>query len=97
MEIAYYSHDLDDSLVSGLLSEEAVERVRVWSQTGAPSSKRAATPAAPPLLYHPLPHRPPDLGRRQTTEEKIRQSRVQSADDVRSEPKPSFNTRPAAG
>ncbi len=89
-EIAYYSHDLDDGLVSGLLSEKRLNReVRVWSQTA-----RAVIKACGPL---------PDERRRsyiirclidlqirdvvQTTEEKIRQSLVQSADDVRSRTK----------
>jgi len=35
-EIAYYSHDLDDGLASGLLSETLLDReVRVWSEAAA--------------------------------------------------------------
>jgi len=90
-EIAYSSHDLDDGLDSGLLSESALESsVRLWRQA-AESVRRQ---------YGELP----DERRRSftirciidlqvkdvvtTTEALIARSGVQSADDVRRHPKP---------
>ena len=90
-EIAYYSHDLDDGLSSGLLSEAQLsEAVRIWHEA-ADAVKRD---------YGELP----DESRRhfiirciideyvrdvvETTEEKIRAAAVQSADEVRGQPGP---------
>lgn len=90
-EIAYYSHDLDDGLDSGLLSEARLGReVRLWNQ--ARHTVRGE--------YGDLP----DECRRyfiirclidvqvrdvvNTTEDRIRQERVHSAEDVRRQAKP---------
>ena len=90
-EITYYSHDLDDGLDSGLLSEKQLNReVRLW---------RHATRAVE-REYGPLP----DECRRyfiirciidlqvkdvvHTTEDFIRRAGVSSADEVRLQPRP---------
>jgi dGTPase len=89
-EITYYSHDLDDGLDSGLLSEKQLNRqVRLWRQATRTVERE----------YGPLP----DECRRyfiirciidlqvkdvvHTTEEFIRQAGVSSADEVRLQPK----------
>lgn len=85
-EISYYSHDLDDGLDSGLLSERPLSRqVRVWAQAARQVKKEFGTP--------------PDESRRYFTirtiidqqladviansERLIIAAGVQSADDVR--------------
>jgi dGTPase len=90
-EITYYSHDLDDGLDSGLLSEKQLDRnVRVWREARRTVERE----------YGSLP----DECRRYfiirwiidlqvkdvvtTTEKLIRQAGVGSADDVRLQPKP---------
>jgi dGTPase len=90
-EIAYYSHDLDDGLDSGLLSEKQLNRqVRLWHQSTRTIERE----------YGKLP----DETRRyfiircitdlqvkdvvQTTEARVHAAGVASADEVRLEPKP---------
>ncbi len=90
-EIAYYSHDLDDGLDSGLLSEEQLNReVRLWRQAARSVEKEYG--------------RLPDECRRyfiircitdlqvtdvvNTTEMLVREAGVDSADAVRRQPKP---------
>ena len=90
-EITYYSHDLDDGLDSGLLSEPRLRReVRLWGQAHRAMAK----------LHGPLP----DECRRYfiirclidehvkdvvaTSEEAIRRARVRSAAEVRACRKP---------
>jgi dGTPase len=85
-EITYYSHDLDDGLASGLLTEKRLERdVQVWAEAARSVRKE----------YGPLP----DECRRYfvirciidcevkdvvyTTEQRVAAARVRSADDVR--------------
>ena len=85
-EITYYSHDLDDGLDSGLLSEtELCRHVRVWAQAARLVKKEFGNP--------------PDESRRyfiirtiidmqladviETSERLIGAAKVQSADDVR--------------
>ena len=97
-EITYYSHDLDDGLDSGLLSEKRLcKDVRIWRQATRMVVKE----------YGELP----DECRRyfiirciidmqvkdvvETTEEKILKAGVQSADDVRLQPKPLVQYSPA--
>ena len=89
-EITYYSHDLDDGLDSGLLSEKRLHReVRIWHQAARTVKKE----------YGDLP----DECRRyfiirciidgqvrdvvETTEKRLQDSGVQSADDVRLQPR----------
>ena len=90
-EITYYSHDLDDGLDSGLLSEKQLSRrVRIWRHSARTVEEQ----------YGDLP----EECRRyfiirciidgqvrdvvQTTEQRIVDSRVGSADDVRRQSKP---------
>jgi len=96
-EITYYSHDLDDGLDSGLLSEkDLAKNVRVWAQ-------------AAKLVKKEFGH-PPDESRRYfiirtiidmqiadvitTSERLIAAAGVQSADDVRRQPKPLIQYSP---
>jgi len=88
-EISYYSHDLDDGLDSGLLSEKQLNRdVRIWQQASRTVSREYG--------------RLPDECRRyfiirciidlqvrdvvETTEKRISAANVTSADDVRRHP-----------
>jgi dGTPase len=90
-EITYYSHDLDDGLDSGLLSEKQLQReVRIWREASRTVQRQHG--------------RLPDECRRyfilrcitdgqvrdvvNTTEERIREAGVQSANDVRLHPRP---------
>jgi dGTPase len=90
-EITYYSHDLDDGLDAGLLSETALGRgVRLWRQATRTVEKEYG--------------RLPDECRRcfiirclidmqvtdvvQTTEKRIRRARVKTVADVRRQPRP---------
>src|SRR5881628_2428801 len=90
-EITYYSHDLDDGLDSGLLSEKLLSRqVRIWRHSARTVEEQ----------YGELPEECPryfiirciidgqvrDVV--QTTEQRIVDSRVRSADDVRRQSKP---------
>jgi dGTPase len=96
-EITYYSHDLDDGLDSGLLSEKELgKNVRVWAH-------------AAKLVKKEFGH-PPDESRRYfiirtiidmqiadviaTSERLIAVAGVQSADDVRRQPKPLIQYSP---
>jgi dGTPase len=96
-EIAYYSHDLDDGLDSGLLSEKQLNReVRLWRQAARSVVRE----------YGALP----DECRRSfiirciidlqvkdvvnTSEGRIRAAGVASADEVRRQPKPSVDYSP---
>jgi len=89
-EIAYYSHDLDDGLDAGLLSEQALRRdVEIWSRASKQIQRAHG--------------RLPDECRRyfiirclidsqvkdvvETTGEHIAASGVESADEVRSQPR----------
>jgi dGTPase len=97
-EITYYSHDLDDGLDSGLLSEKLLSRdVRIWREAARQVVKE----------YGELP----DECRRyfiirciidlqvrdvvKTTERRILKAGVQSADEVRLQPKPLAAYSPA--
>lgn len=89
-EITYYSHDLDDGLSSGLFTEKQLQRdVPLWAEAARSVRKQ----------YGPLP----DETRRYfiirciidcevkdvvyTTEKRVAAASVQSADDVRLQPK----------
>ena len=90
-EITYYSHDLDDGLDSGLLSEKKLaSQVRIWRQSAR--------------TVHDEYGELPDECRRyfiirciidgqvrdvvRTTEKRILDAQVRSADDVRRQPEP---------
>jgi dGTPase len=85
-EIAYYSHDLDDGLDSGLLSEEKLEQgVRLWRETARcvreehghlPDECRRSF-----IIRCVIDSQVRDVVC--TTEARIREAGVQSADDVR--------------
>ena len=85
-EITYYSHDLDDGLDSGLLSEkELCRHVRVWAHAAKlvkkeygnlPTKAAAISSSAPSLTC-----RSRDV--LATSERLIQPPKVQSADDVR--------------
>lgn len=97
-EITYYSHDLDDGLTSGLLTERQLERdVEIWHQAARRVKRQ----------YGKLP----DEVRRYfiirciidnqvkdvvlTSEERIRAAGVTSADEVRQQPRPLIQYSPA--
>jgi dGTPase len=90
-EITYYSHDLDDGLDSGLLSEAQLARhVRLWRQaTGSVRREYGALPDECRRYF--IIRCIIDLQVRdvvETTEKFIRAARVASADDVRRQVRP---------
>ncbi|MBL9128784.1 MAG: deoxyguanosinetriphosphate triphosphohydrolase [Verrucomicrobiales bacterium] len=85
-EITYYSHDLDDGIDCGLLSEAALERdVEVWRLAAAlVRRKHPRVPVGTRRFFTIrviIDEQVKDVVR--TTEAAIRSSRVASADDVR--------------
>jgi dGTPase len=97
-EITYYSHDLDDGLTAGLLSEKALgANVAIWRQAAALVKRQ----------FGALP----DESRRyyiirciidvevknvvETSEALIREAGVRNADDVRRQPRPLVRYSPA--
>ncbi|EEF61241.1 deoxyguanosinetriphosphate triphosphohydrolase [Pedosphaera parvula] len=85
-EITYYSHDLDDGLDSGLLSEKQLNKdVRIWRQATRTVEKQFGDLADECRRYFIIrciiDMQVKDVV--ETTEEKIRRAGVQSADDVR--------------
>jgi dGTPase len=97
-EIAYYSHDLDDGLDSGLLSEAQLNRkVRLWRQA-ARTVAREHGPLADECRRYFTIRCITDLQVKDvvtTTEKLIRKARVASADDVRLQPKRLVQYSPA--
>jgi len=90
-EITYYSHDLDDGLDSGLLSENKLSRqVRIWRQ--AARTIREEYGELPEECRRYFIIRCIIDGQVRdvvgTTENRILDSRVHSADDVRRQPRP---------
>ena len=85
-EIAYYSHDLDDGLESGLLSEKDLEaKVRVWAQA-ARQVRRTQGRLADECRRYFIIRTIIDLQIRDvvnTSEKLILQAKVGSADEVR--------------
>ena len=85
-EITYYSHDLDDGLDSGLLSEtELCKHVRVWAQAARLVKKEFGNPPAEPRRYFTI-RTIIDMQLADviaTSEKLITAAKVQSADDVR--------------
>lgn len=96
-EITYYSHDLDDGLDAGLLSEtELRRRVRVWAQAARLVKKEYGDPAAEPRRYFTI-RTIIDLQLADviaTSERLIAAAGVQSADDVRRHAKPLIRYSP---
>lgn len=90
-EIAYYSHDLDDGLTSGLLSEKNLRRdVRIWAQADRTIKREHG--ALPEECRHYFIIRCLIDGQVKdvvhTTEQRLRATAVQSADEVRLQPRP---------
>ena len=90
-EITYYSHDLDDGLTSGLLSEKKLRRdVRIWAQADRTIKREHGD--LPEECRHYFIIRCLIDGQVKdvvlTTEERIRAAGVRSADEVRLQPKP---------
>jgi dGTPase len=88
-EIAYYSHDLDDGLDSGLLSEAQLNRkVRLWRQA-AQTVESEYGPLADECRRYFIIRCITDLQVKDvvtTTEKLIRKAGVASADEVRLQP-----------
>jgi dGTPase len=90
-EITYYSHDLDDGLDSGLLSEKKLNReVRIWHQ--AARTVRTEYGELPDecrwyfIIRCIIDGQVRDVV--ETTEKRIAAAKVKSAEDVRLQPKP---------
>jgi dGTPase len=85
-EITYYSHDLDDGLDSGLLSEmDLRKQVRLWAQAAKLVRKQFGTPPDESRRYFTI-RTIIDMQLADviaTSEKLITAARVQSADDVR--------------
>lgn len=90
-EIAYYSHDLDDGLDSGLLAEERLERsVRLWRQA-ARTVEREFGKLPEESRRYSIIRRITDLQVRDvvtTSERLIHKAGVGTADEVRLKPRP---------
>jgi dGTPase len=97
-EITYYSHDLDDGLDSGLLSEKQLDRkVRIWREARRTVEREYGTLPDECRRYFII-RWIIDLQVKDvvtTTEKLIRQAGVESADDVRLQPKPLVQYSPA--
>jgi len=96
-EITYYSHDLDDGLDSGLLSEtHLAKNVRVWAQA-ARTVKKAHGALPDECRRYFIIRTIIDLQIRdvvETSERLIQKAGVQSADDVRRFAKPLIHYSP---
>jgi dGTPase len=90
-EITYYSHDLDDGLDSGLLSETQLSRaVRLWRQATRIVEREHGQLADECRRYFII-RCITDLQVKDvvaTTERRIRRAGIESADDVRRQPRP---------
>ena len=96
-EIAYYSHDLDDGLDAGLLAEaELTRHVRLWAQAARLVKKQFGRPPDEPRRYFTI-RTIIDLQLADviaSSERRITDARVQSADDVRRQPRPLIQYSP---
>ncbi len=96
-EITYYSHDLDDGLDSGLLSEkELCKNVRVWAHAAKLVKKEFGNPPDESRRYFTI-RTIIDMQLADviaTSEKLIAAADVQSADDVRRQPKPLIQYSP---
>jgi dGTPase len=89
-EITYYSHDLDDGLDSGLLSEAQLRRhVALWRRASKQVEKEYGSPDEESRRYFIIrciiDLQVSDVV--ETTERRIQRSGVESADDVRRQPR----------
>jgi dGTPase len=90
-EITYYSHDMDDGLTSGLLTETQLDReVRIWHQAARQVKREHGTLPDEVRRYFIIrciiDGQVRDVV--ETTEERITGARVRSADDVRRQREP---------
>jgi dGTPase len=96
-EITYYSHDLDDGLDSGLLSEKELTRhVRVWAHAARLVKKECGNPPEESRRYFII-RTIIDMQLADviaTSETRITAAKVQSADDVRRFAKPLIQYSP---
>ncbi|MDR3459378.1 MAG: deoxyguanosinetriphosphate triphosphohydrolase [Verrucomicrobiae bacterium] len=96
-EITYYSHDLDDGLDSGLLSEqELCKHVRIWAQAAqSVKKKHGKLPEESRRYFIIRTLIDMQIGDVLATSERlITKARVQSADDVRRFAKPLIQYSP---
>jgi dGTPase len=97
-EIAYYSHDLDDGLDSGLLSEAQLKReVQVW-RLAAQTVEKEFGPLPDECRRYFIIRCITDLQVKDVvtyTEARIQKSGVRSADAVRRQPRPLVRYSPA--
>jgi len=96
-EITYYSHDLDDGLDAGLLSEAKLRRqVRVWAQAAKLVQREFGVPPAESRRYFTIrtiiDQQLADVIA--TSERLLVAAKVQSADDVRRHAKPLIQYSP---
>ena len=85
-EIAYYSHDLDDGLESGLLSEQKLKRnVQIWRDASAQVEKQFGKLPPESRRYYAIRCIIDDQVRDVVTaaETALRKARVKTADDAR--------------
>jgi len=96
-EIAYYSHDLDDGLDAGLLTEAALSRhVRVWAQAAKRVRRKFGRPPDESRRYYTI-RTIIDLQLADviaTSEQRIAAAKVQCADDVRRHANPLIRYSP---
>jgi len=90
-EITYYSHDLDDGLTAGLLSESKLSRdVAIWRRSARFVQRHYGKPPAESRRYYIIrciiDEQVKDVVL--NTEQHLRQRGVTSADDVRRQAKP---------
>jgi dGTPase len=90
-EIAYYSHDLDDGLDSGMLCEKKLRRdVKIWSQADKEVRRKHGTLPDECRRYFIIrcliDSQVKDVV--ETTETAIAEAGVQTADDARVQPRP---------
>jgi dGTPase len=90
-EVAYYSHDLDDGLDSGLLDEAHLRKhVRLWRKVSARVAKQCGDLPSESRRYYIIRSIIDDQVRDvvTTTEANIARAKVKSADDVRLRARP---------
>jgi dGTPase len=97
-EVAYYSHDLDDGLDAGLLDEKKLRRAaKIWNDAARTVRKQFGDLPEECRRYFiircVIDEQVKDVVN--TSEKRIRDSMVKSADDARLQPKPLVQYSPA--
>lgn len=96
-EVAYYSHDLDDGLASGLLDEKRLARgVRIWAQASKCVQKQFGALPDEPRRYYIIRCIIDDQVKDvvHTSEALILKAKVTSADEVRVQARPLIRYSP---